>query len=150
MFQKKQFGIVFNTIFSIAFSAALTLFVKCVNGQMTLETFLMGFVPSFSINFVLGSFIPLVKIGNIFAGFFVKNENSSMFYLLRMFMIVLIMTAVMSFLVMFSEIGFQKILIFAFLSSFPKTFVFAYCVGVCIFPLLLQLTQMLCSKDENT
>lgn len=146
MFKREQFGIVFNTIFSIVFSAALTLYVKFTNDQLTFESFMMGLVPAFAINFVLGSYIPLVKVGNAFAGIFLKNEKNPVFYLLRMFMIVLIMTAAMSFLVMFSEMGFTKVLLFAFAASFPATFVFAYIVGVVVFPFLLKMTQALCVK----
>ena len=144
MFKKEQFGIVFNTIFSLVFSAALTLFIKFVSGQLTFETFLMGLVPSFTINFVLGTFIPLVKVGNVFARIFIKNEKNPVFYLIRMFAIVLIMTAAMSFLMMFSEMGFTLALPMAFISSFPGTFLYAYVVGVLIFPVLLKITQSLC------
>ncbi|MGF0033889.1 hypothetical protein ACQRBN_13145 [Bariatricus sp. SGI.154] len=147
MFRREQFGIVFNTVFSIVFSAALTFFVKFMNGQLTFETFLMGFVPSFAINFVLGSYIPLVKVGNAFAGIFIKDEKNPVFYFLRIFMIVLIMTAAMSFLVMFSEMGFTKVLLVAFIASFPATFVFAYIVGVVVFPFLFKMTQTLCVKE---
>lgn len=146
MFKKEQFGIVFNTIFSIVFSAALTFFVKMMNHQLTFETFLMGLVPSFAINFVLGTYIPLVKVGNAFAGLFVKNEKSPLFYFLRMFIIVLIMTAAMSFLIMFSEMGFRKALIFAFVGSFPLTFLYAYIVGIVVFPFLMKATTALCSR----
>lgn len=146
MFRKEQFGIVFNTIFSIVFSAALTLFIKLMSGQLTFETFLMGLVPSFAINFVLGTFIPLVKVGNAFAGIFIKNEKNPVFYLLRMFAIVLIMTAAMSLLVMFSEMGFKMALLMAFIGSFPGTFLYAYVVGVLVFPVLLKATQALCSN----
>lgn len=146
MFRKEQFGIVFNTIFSIVFSAALTLFIKLMSGQLTFETFLMGLVPSFAINFVLGTFIPLVKVGNAFAGIFIKNEKNPVFYLLRMFAIVLIMTAAMSILVMFSEMGFTMALLMAFIGSFPGTFLYAYVVGVIVFPFLLKATQALCNK----
>lgn len=146
MFKREQFGIVFNTIFSLVFSAALTFFVKFTNHQLTFESFMMGLVPAFAINFVLGTYIPLVKVGNGFASLFVRNEKNPVFYLLRMFMIVLIMTAAMSLLVMFSEIGFKMDLLFAFLGSFPRTFLFAYIVGVLVFPVLLKLTQTLCVK----
>ena len=118
-----------------------------MNGQLTFETFLMGFVPSFAINFVLGSYIPLVKVGNAFAGIFIKDEKNPVFYFLRIFMIVLIMTAAMSFLVMFSEMGFTKVLLVAFIASFPATFVFAYIVGVVVFPFLFKMTQTLCVKE---
>lgn len=147
MFKKSQFGIVFNTIFSIVFSAALTLFVKFMNNGLTFESFVTGLIPSFAINFVLGTYIPLLKVGNAFAGIFIKDEKNPVFYFLRMFIIVLIMTALMSFLVMFIEMGFTPILPVAFVSSFPMTFLYAYIVGLIIFPFLLRFTMSLCTKE---
>lgn len=147
MFKKEQFGVVFNTIFAIVFSIALTLFVKFMNGQLTFESFAMGFVNSFGINFALGTFIPLLKIGNGFAGIFVKNEKSILFYCLRLFAIVLIMAALMCILVMFTEMGFTMTLIFAFVGSFPMVFLFAYIVGLVTFPFVFKSTMALCSKN---
>lgn len=147
MFRKSQFGIVFNTVFSIVFSAALTFYVKYANGMLSFESFATGFVPAFAINFTLGSYIPLVKVGDGFARIFVKNEKNPVFYFLRMFMIVLIMTAAMSILVMFSEMGFTSNLLFAFVFSFPMTFLFAYIVGLIVFPFLFKITMSLCVKE---
>lgn len=148
MFKKSSFGIVFNTIFSAVFAAALTVFIQISqNGETTPELFLMGLVPAFAINFVLGSYIPLVAVGNAFAGIFVKNEKNPLFYFLRMLAIVFIMTALMSILVMFSEMGFTMELILAFLFSFPLTFAYAYVVACIVFPFLLKGAMALCSKE---
>jgi len=148
MFKREQFGIVFNSIFSLVFAAALTLFVKLTQpGQvLTFETFMMALVPAFAINFVLGSYIPLVKVGSAFAGIFIKNEKNPVFNLLRMLAIVFIMTFLMSLLVMFTEIGFKVDLVFALLGSFPMTFLYAYIVALIVFPILLKATEALCSK----
>lgn len=147
MFKKSDFGIVFNTLFSLAFAAALTLFVKYTNGVLTFETFCMGLVPGFAINFTLGSYIPVVKVGNAFASLFVKDEKHPAFYFLRMLAIVVIMTILMSFLCMFYEMGFNPALPIAFVSSLPLTLVYAYVVACIIFPFLLKATQALCAKE---
>ncbi|MCM1123312.1 MAG: DUF2798 domain-containing protein [Eubacterium sp.] len=146
MFKREQFGIVFNSIFSLVFAAALTLFVQIRNGQFTFEAFIMALVPAFAINFVLGSYIPLVKVGSAFAGIFIKNEKNPVFNLLRMFAIVFIMTFLMSLLVMFTEMGFTVVLIFALISSFPLTFLYAYIIALIVFPILLKATEALCTK----
>ena len=147
MFRKDQFGIVFNTIFSIFFSLVITAFILFRQDALGAESLATGFVSAFAVNFTLGSFIPLVKVGNAFASLFTKNEKSIIFYLLRMFMIVLIMTAGMSFIMMFLEMGFSAQLLPAFVFSLPVTFAFAYVVAALCFPLLLKLTQALCSKS---
>ena len=146
MFRRDQFGFVFNTIFSIFFSLVLTAFIQFQQHALSLGTLVPGFVSAFAVNFTLGSFIPLVKVGSAFASIFTKNEKSIVFYLLRMFMIVLIMTAGMSFIMMFIEMGFSGELLPAFIFSFLPTFAFAYCAGALCFPLLLKLTQSLCVK----
>lgn len=147
MFKKSQFGIVFNTIFSVAFSIALTLFVQFMNGRLTFESFATGLIPAFAINFVLGTYIPLLKVGNAFASIFIKDEKNPAYYFFRMFAIVIIMTALMSFLVMFSEMGFTPILLITFAASFSVIFLYAYIVGVIIFPFLMKFTINLCTKE---
>ena len=146
MFRKDQFGFVFNTVFSIFFALVLTAFSLFMQGKLTAESLITGFVCAFAINFTLGSFIPLVKVGDGFASLFTKKQKSIVFYLLRMFMIVLIMTIGMSFLMMFIEMGFSPALLPAFFGSLPGTFAFAYVVAALCFPLLLKLTQKLCVK----
>ncbi|MCD7888106.1 MAG: hypothetical protein LUG44_10950 [Clostridiales bacterium] len=147
MFKKSDFGIVFNSLFSFAFAAALTLFIQFMNGGLTFERFCMGFVPAYAINFVLGSYIPLVKMGNGFAHLFLKDEKHPLFYFLRILAIVVVMTAAMSLLCMFYEMGFDPALPIAFVSSLPLTLVFAYVVACVIFPFLLKGTMFLCRKE---
>ena len=146
MFRRDQFGFVFNTIFSIFFSLVLTAFIQFRQGVLTPGNLVTGFVQAFAVNFTIGSFVPLVKVGNAFAHLFVKDENSFVFYLLRMFMIVLIMTAGMSFIMMFIEMGFSSAFLPAFIFSLPLTLLFAYIVGCVCFPFLLKFTQSLCVK----
>ncbi len=148
MFKKSDFGIVFNTLFSFAFAAMLTLYVKFMNGNLTFESFCTGLVPAYAINFVLGSYIPLVKMGNWFAHLFLKDEKHPLFYFLRMLAIVAVMTVAMSFLCMFCEMGFSPALPIAFVTSLPGTLVFAYVVACVIFPFLLKGAEALCSKEE--
>ena len=146
MFRRDQFGLIFNTLFSILFGFSLTAFSQVMQGVATPEKLFTGFIVAFAINFTLGSYIPLVKVGGAFASRFVKDENSLPFNLLRILAIVFIMTACMSFLMMLVEMGFSPELLPAFIFSFPLTFVFAYVVAVICFPLLLKLTQNLCVK----
>lgn len=147
MFRKSQFGIVFNSIFSLVFSGAITLYVQMSQHRLSVNNFATGLVVAYAINFVLGSYIPLLKMGNAFAGKFIRDEKNPLFYLLRMFAIVIVMTAAMSLLVMFTEMGFSPALPIAFAASFPLTFLYAYVVAVIVFPFLLKLTMALCTKE---
>ena len=146
MFSREQFGFVFNTVFSIFFAFVLTAFIQFQQGTLGLEHLITDFVSAFAVNFTLGSFIPLLKVGNAFAARFTQKEDSLPFYLLRMFMIVLVMTAGMSLIMMFVEMGFSSALLPAFAFSFLPTFAFAFVVASLCFPLLLKLTQSLCTK----
>ena len=146
MFRRDQFGIVFNTVFSIYFALLLTAFSLFGQGKLTLGNLVPGFVCAFALSFTLGSFIPLVKIGSAFASLFTKNEKSILFYLLRMAAIAFIMTVCMSFFMMFIEMGFSPALLPAFFSSLPFSFAFAFVAASLGFPLLLKLTQSLCKR----
>ncbi len=147
MFRKDQFPFVFNTVFALFFSLALTAFTLFMQGRLTAAALIPAFISAFSVNFVLSSFIPANSIGSKFAALFTKNEKSLLFYLLRMFMIVLIMTVAMCFFMLFIEMGFSSAFIPAFLSSIPATFAFAYVVAVLCCPLLEKLTHRLCAKE---
>lgn len=115
--------------------------------MLSFESFCTGLIPSFAINFVLGTYIPLVKVGNSFAYLFIKDEKNKAFYFVRMLAIVVIMTASMSFLMMFTEMGFTPVLFIALASSFPKTVLYAYVVACIIFPFLLKAAGALCVKE---
>ena len=147
MFRKDQFPFVFNTVFALFFSFALTAFTLFTQGRLTVAALIPAYISAFSVNFVLSSFIPANSIGSAFAALFTKNEKSLLFYLLRMFMIVLIMTVAMCFFMLFIEMGFSSAFIPAFLSSIPATFAFAYVVAVLFCPLLEKLTHHLCAKE---
>jgi len=84
----------------------------------------------------------------MFASLFIKNPESKLFIALRILAIVVIMTAAMSFLVMFSQMGFTKMFLVAFAKSLLPSLAFAYVVALICFPFLLKLTIKLCSKEE--
>lgn len=147
MLKKDKFEIIFNTLFAIALSGILTLFIQAVNGRLSLESFLIGFIPSYAINFTLETYVPLLPMGNAFAGIFLKNEKSPVFHLLRIFIIVLVMAAVMSFLCMFIEMGFLPVFLSTWAKAFPMIFVVAYLTALICFPLILKSTMAICSRD---
>ena len=146
MFRKDQFGAVFTVVFAAFFSLALTAFTLWGQGRLTLGTLIPAFVSAFAVNYTLSCFIPVNQIGSAFAARFVKDEKSLAFYLLRMFMIVLIMVIAMCFFMLFIEMGFSSAFFPAFLSSIPATFAFAYVIAVLCSPLLEKLTRSLCTK----
>ena len=124
----------------------MTAFALFIRDDLSWNTFLMGFIPAFSINFVLGTFIPIMAVGDAFAGLFLKKTDSVIYNLLRMAAIVFLMTASMSFLVMLSQMGISPAFIIAFIHSFPASFAFAYAAAFIMVPVLIKITQKLCIK----
>ena len=146
MFRKDQFGFVFNTIFALFFSFALTAFTHWQKGQLTLAALIPAFVCTFAVNYTLSCFIPIIRIGGAFAALFTKKEESLLFYLLRTFMNVLIMVAGVLFFMLFIEMGFSADLLPTFVRAFPSIFAVAFVIAVFCGPLLEKLAHRLCSK----
>lgn len=147
MLKKDKFEIVFNTLFAIILSAALTIFIQVVNSTLSFENFLIGFTPSFAINFSLETYINLLSMGNAFARLFIKNEKNFAFHLLRIFAIVFIMAAVMSFLCMFIEMGFASVFLITWVTAFPMIFIVAYIIALIFFPIIMKSSLAICSKE---
>lgn len=149
MFRKDQFGIVFNTIFAIAFAVALPVFVAYRNGNLSFEQFCMDFIPGFSIAFSIGTYIDLKGLGNGFARFCrVKNENGLLFHILRVVSITFVMAFLMSLLILFMNVGFSlgPVFFLAFLGSFVPNFLCALVVAFVTFAVGMPLTGALCTK----
>ena len=93
MFRKDQFGIVFNTIFSLMFAIFLPLYIDGSNMFREAGAILWGplvqqltkdFIPGFAVAFAIGTYIDLKAMGDGFARLCgVKNENGLLFHILR-------------------------------------------------------------------
>lgn len=77
MFRKDQFGIVFNTIFSLMFAIFLPLYIDGSNMFREAGVILWGplvqqltkdFIPGFAVAFAIGTYIDLKAMGDGFAG----------------------------------------------------------------------------------
>lgn len=149
MFRKDQFGLVFNTIFSLMFAIVLPIFMELRNGNFGLEQFLMDFIPGFTVPFAIGTFIDLKGMGDGFARFCrVKNENGLLFHILRVASITFVLTLVMSFLMMFLGVGFSlgPVFFIAFAASFPLTYLVALITAFITFAVGMPICGALCTK----
>lgn len=152
MFRKDQFGIVFNTIFSIMFAIFLPLYINFSQGHLTLEQMCKDFIPGFAVAFAIGTFIDLKAMGDGFARFCrVKNENGILFHILRVVSITFVMCFIMSLVMMFMSVGFSlgPVFFIAFLSSLPMNFLVALVVAFVTFAIGMPITGALCSKPPR-
>ena len=138
MFRKDQFGIVFNTIFSLMFAIFLPLYIDGSNMFREAGVILWGplvqqltkdFIPGFAVAFAIGTYIDLKAMGDGFARLCgVKNENGLLFHILRVASITFVM---------------------AYLMSFPLTYVVALVVAFITFAFGMPLTIALCRKPPK-
>lgn len=150
MFRKDQFGLVFNTFFSLMFAIVLPIFMELRNGGFGLEQFLMDFIPGFTVPFAIGTFIDLKAMGDRFARFCkVKNENGLLFHILRVASITFVLTFIMSLLMMFLSVGFSLggVFFLAFAASFPLTYLVALITAFITFAIGLPICGALCTKE---
>lgn len=152
MFGKEKFGLVFNTIFSLMFAVCLPLFLDWQSGMLGVERFCQSSIMAFCITFTMGSYIDLKAMGDFFARICgAKNENGTIFHILRVISITFVMTFLMSLVMMFLDVGFSlgSMFFIVLLKSFPLTFVFALAVAFVTFAVAMPLTGALCSKSNN-
>lgn len=132
MFRKDQFGIVFNTIFSLMFAIFLPLYIDGSNMFREAGAILWGplvqqltkdFIPGFAVAFAIGTYIDLKAMGDGFARLCgVKNENGLLFHILRVASITFVMAVLMSLVMMFLAVGYTMpagAFFMAYLMSFP-------------------------------
>ena len=147
MFRKDQFGIVFNTIFSLMFAIFLPLYIDGSNMFREAGVILWGplvqqltkdFIPGFAVAFAIGTYIDLKAMGDGFARLCgVKNENGLLFHILRVASITFVMAVLMSLVMMFLAVGF------------PLTYVVALVVAFITFAFGMPLTIALCRKPPK-
>ena len=146
MFRKDQFGIVFNTIFSLMFAIFLPLYIDGSNMFREAGAILWGplvqqltkdFIPGFAVAFAIGTYIDLKAMGDGFARLCgVKNENGLLFHILRVASITFVMAVLMSLVMMFLAVGYTMpagAFFMAYLMSFPLTYVVALVVAFITF-----------------
>lgn len=162
MFRKDQFGIVFNTIFSIMFAIFLPLYIDDSNMFREAGAILWGplvqqltkdFIPGFAVAFAIGTYIDLKAMGDGFARLCgVKNENGLLFHILRVASITFVMAVLMSLVMMFLAVGYTMpagAFFMAYLMSFPLTYVVALVVAFITFAIGMPLTIALCRKPPK-
>lgn len=107
MCKKSKFPLVFNIFLAFFITLVVTIFVKAGEGALTPESFIIGMIQGFCLNMTLETIIDLPAMGNKFVrALGVKKMEGPAAYFLRLLAIVFVIVLLMSFLLMFCEIGF--------------------------------------------
>ena len=136
MCKKSKFPLVFNIFLAFFITLVVTIFVKAGEGALTPESFIIGMIQGFCLNMTLETIIDLPAMGNKFVrALGVKKMEGPAAYFLRLLAIVFVIVLLISFLLMFCEIGFAMGAgFFGFwITKVPAIFVVAYITAAIVF-----------------
>ena len=141
MCKKSKFPLVFNIFLAFFITLVVTIFVKAGEGALTPESFIIGMIQGFCLNMTLETIIDLPAMGNKFG---------PAAYFLRLLAIVFVIVLLMSFLLMFCEIGFAMGAgFFGFwITKVPAIFVVAYITAAIVFIPSMKATAVICSRED--
>ena len=138
MCKKSKFPLVFNIFLAFFITLVVTIFVKAGEGALCL-------------NMTLETIIDLPAMGNKFVrALGVKKMEGPAAYFLRLLAIVFVIVLLMSFLLMFCEIGFAMGAgFFGFwITKVPAIFVVAYITAAIVFIPSMKATAVICSRED--
>ena len=125
--------------------------VKAGEGALTPESFIIGMIQGFCLNMTLETIIDLPAMGNKFVrALGVKKMEGPAAYFLRLLAIVFVIVLLISFLLMFCEIGFAMGAgFFGFwITKVPAIFVVAYITAAIVFIPSMKATAVICSRED--
>ena len=144
MCKKSKFPLVFNIFLAFFITLVVTIFVKAGEGALTPESFIIGMIQGFCLNMTLETIIDLPAMGNKFVrALGVKKMEGPAAYFLRLLAIVFVIVLLMSFLLMFCEIGFGF-----WITKVPAIFVVAYITAAIVFIPSMKATAVICSRED--
>ena len=146
MCKKSKFPLVFNIFLAFFITLVVTIFVKAGEGALTPESFIIGMIQGFCLNMTLETIM-----GNKFVrALGVKKMEGPAAYFLRLLAIVFVIVLLMSFLLMFCEIGFAMGAgFFGFwITKVPAIFVVAYIPAAIVFIPSMKATAVICSRED--
>ncbi|MFA0815225.1 MAG: DUF2798 domain-containing protein [Anaerofustis sp.] len=147
MINRKFFGLIMNFWFCFLIGIAMSIGMQWFNkAPMLFLPIFIAFLEAFAIGFVIGSLIPLPKIGDAFAKTLRCKERSLLYILIYNIPITLIMVVIMSFSLTLINVGFVPYLLGAWISGFPFALLLCYLVSVLITPVIPLLANAIVKK----
>ena len=148
MCKKSKFPLVFNIFLAFFITLVVTIFVKAGEGALTPESFIIGMIQGFCLNKTLTD---LPAMSNKFVrALGVKKIEGPAAYFLRLLAIVFVIVLLISFLLMFCEIGFAMGAgFFGFwITKVPAIFVVAYITAAIVFIPSMKAAAVICSRED--
>ena len=150
MFKKTSFPVVFNFWLALIIGIIMTIVSKLLSNQLSLESVIVGSFSGFFVCLAWEFLIDLPGFGNFFVKKFGLKMDSLPAYFVRIFFIALLLVIIMSFCMMFIELGFG---LFGMLNIWAMSILpmlaAAYISVLILFNPLLALTGMMCTKDPG-
>ena len=150
MFKKTDFPVVFNFWLALVVGVIMTIVSKLLSNQFTAESVVVGAFTGFFVCMAWETLIDLPGFGNFFVKKFSLDMGGTPAYFVRILFITILLVLLMSFSLMFIEMGFG---LFAMLNiwamSVGPLFIAAYITVLVFFKPLLALTGMMCTKDPG-
>ena len=150
MFKKTSFPVVFNFWLALIIGIIMTIVSKLLSNQLSVESVVVGSFSGFFVCLAWEFLIDLPGFGNFFVKKFGLKMDSTAAYFVRIFFIALLLVLIMSFCMMFIELGFA---LFGMLNIWAMSILpmlaAAYISVLILFNPLLALTGMMCTKDPG-
>lgn len=150
MFKKTSFPVVFNFWLALIIGIIMTIVSKLLSNQLSVESVVVGSFSGFFVCLAWEFLIDLPGFGNFFVKKFGLKMDGTAAYFVRIFFIALLLVLIMSFCMMFIELGFA---LFGMLNIWAMSILpmlaAAYISVLILFNPLLALTGMMCSKDPG-
>ena len=155
MFKKTSFPVVFNFWLALIIGIIMTIVSKLLAnmnqpGALSLESVIVGSFSGFFVCMAWEFMIDLPGFGNFFVKKFGLKMDSTAAYFVRIFFIALLLVLIMSFCMMFIEMGFGLFFMLnVWAMSILPMLAAAYISVLILFNPLLALTGMMCTKDPG-
>lgn len=150
MFKKTSFPVVFNFWLALVIGIIMTITSKLLAQQLSFESVVVGSFSGFFVCMAWEFMIDLPGFGNFFVKKFNLDMGGTPAYFVRIFFIALLLVIIMSFCMMFIEMGFMLFnMLNVWAMSIVPMFVVAYVSVLILFKPLLALTGMMCTKDPG-
>ena len=150
MFKKTSFPVVFNFWLALVIGILMTIVSKLLASNLTLESVVVGSFSGFFVCMAWETLIDLPGFGNFFVKKFGLKMDGKAAYFVRILFITILLVLLMSFSMMFIEMGFGLFFnLNLWAMSLLPIFAAAYISVLVFFNPLLALTGMMCTKDPG-
>jgi membrane protease YdiL (CAAX protease family) len=148
MLNKKHFGRIINVFLCFFLSIALSIVALVYTNELTFTGLVLSFISSFAISYFIADITNVGELGMRFAKAVKLKEHSLPFTLVNTAIVCIIMVTLTSFFSTILSVGFQPILMMAWISIYPYWMLVGYICLLILTPLAERLAGAL-TKSAN-